>query len=589
MAVTAASAEVRVDAGEARRFVICGDDTLAYRLADELVNRHKRNVTVIMPSRASTYGRRIGKLDGVRIIESERPDADAYRAAELGEADALALVGRNDVANIEAALLAHGLNPGLRIVVRMFNTSLSEGIAQLPYCTVLSDGALAAPAFVAATVGEVTPTEGLRGGTIVVARREDVPARAVLCGLAVSEGREGADVLPADQDAADLVLASAVPRKPAALTHSRRTQRHPVGAILERVWRRLRFVLAGFVGLLVAGAAILALQRPDDSWREVIYAAVLAAFGGADAELSATALEQVTLLVLTIVSIALIPLLTGAVVDAVVKARLEVLDGTLPKRVADHVVVVGLGGVGSHVIEGLHALGVNVVAIDRSADARGVQVARDLGVPLIIGDASRRGTLLAASVPTSRALVVITSDDSVNLETALISRAVHRDLRVVLRLFDGDFAEQVQQAFDLTISRSVSYLAVPFFAARLLGQNLEAIPIDRRVLLMADLVVAPYSAVEEQTVGDLRRPGEAWLLEVTNTLGARLPSSLPSGRRLQRGEKLLVVATRAGLARLMEETSPPPDTAPRRPIVPHDSPARHRSAPHPRDGNDPNG
>ncbi|MBM0275150.1 NAD-binding protein [Micromonospora tarensis] len=573
-----------------QRFVICGDDTLAYRLADELINRHKRAVTVIMPSRASTYGRRIAKLGGVRIIESERPDTDAFQSARLDEANALALVGRNDVANIEAALQAHGLNPGLRIVVRMFNTSLSEGIAQLPYCTVLSDGALAAPAFVAAAVGEVTPTEGLRGGALVVARRDDVPAREVLCGLAVSEGREQADVLRAEQDAADLVLASAVPRKPAALTPRRRlTQRHSVGAILGRVWRRLRFVLAGFVGLLVAGSAILALQRSDGSWREAIYAATLAAFGGADAELSASALEQVTLLGLTIVSIALIPLLTGAVVDAVVKARLEVLDGTLPKRIAEHVVVVGLGGVGSYVIEGLHALGVDVVAIDKSADARGVQVARGLGIPLIIGDASRRDTLLAASVPTSRALVVITSDDSVNLETALIGRSVHHDLRVVLRLFDGDFAEQVQRAFDLTISRSVSYLAVPFFAARLLGQHLEAIPIDRRVLLMADLVVAPNSVLEEQTVGDLRRPGEAWLLEVTNTLGARLPSSLPSGRRLRRGEKLLMVATRAGLARLMQETSAPPDTAPRRPIVPHDSPAYHRSAPHPRDENDSDG
>ncbi|MBM0230423.1 NAD-binding protein [Micromonospora sp. STR1_7] len=193
MAVTPASTDVPVGADDTRRFVIGGDDTLAYRLADELINRHKPAVTVIMRSRASTDGRRIAKLDGVRIIESERPDTDAYRSAKLNEADALALVGRNDVANIEAALQAHGLNPGLRIVVRMFNTSLSEGIAQLPYCTVVSDGALAAPAFVAAAVGEVTPTEGLRGGAFVVARRDDIPAGEILCGLAASEGREQAD------------------------------------------------------------------------------------------------------------------------------------------------------------------------------------------------------------------------------------------------------------------------------------------------------------------------------------------------------------------------------------------------------------
>ena len=45
---------------------------------------------------------------------------------------------------MDAALRAHKFNPALRVVVRMFNTSLGEGLAQLPYCTVLSDTEIAA-------------------------------------------------------------------------------------------------------------------------------------------------------------------------------------------------------------------------------------------------------------------------------------------------------------------------------------------------------------------------------------------------------------------------------------------------------------
>nr|MDT0663291.1 NAD-binding protein [Micromonospora sp. DSM 115978] len=566
-----ASPESQPDLDEERRFVICGDDSLAYRLADELLNRHGCGVTIIMRSRTSRYGRRITNLTGVRIIESDRPDTDAYRAADLDSADALALVERDDVANIEAALHAHDLNPGLRIVVRMFNTSLGDGIGRLPYCTVLSDGALAAPAFVAAAVGEVAPKEGLRNGTMFVAHRDEVPARAVLVGLASTVGRDDPEVLPAEQDDADLVLASAAPPTLPAPTRRRRpTQGYPVGLIVGRVWRRVRLMLGVFAALLLAGAGLLGWQRPELTRWEAFYSATLAAFGGADADPTATALEQVTLVVLTICSIAVIPLLTAAVVDAVVKVRLDVTDGALPRRIAGHVVVVGLGGVGSHVVEALHALGVDVVAVDRSADARGAQVARELGLPLVVGDARRRETLLAASVPTCAALLAITSDDATNLESALVARTVRSDLRVVLRLFDGDFAQQVQRAFDLTISRSVSYLAVPSFAARMLGQELEAVAVERRVLLIAEIVVAPYSALENRTVGDVRRPGAAWLVRLTNALGAKLPASVAAGRRLQRNDRLLVVATRAGLARLMAEAAPPPENAPRPAIVPYE-------------------
>nr|WP_277351233.1 NAD-binding protein [Micromonospora sp. HNM0581] len=343
---------------------------------------------------------------------------------------------------------------------------------------------------------------------------------------------------------------------------------YPLGTIAGRVWRRIRLVLGIFSGLLLGAAAVLALSRPGTTWSQAFFDAVLATLGGADVEPTATGVEKATLVVLTVASIALIPFLTGAVVDAVIKVRLEVADGSLPRRASGHVVVVGLGGVGSHVVEGLHGLGVDVIAIDRSSEARGVSAVRELRIPLIIGDASRRETLLAASLPTSRALVVLTSDDVTNLETALVGRAVRADLRVVLRLFDGDFADQVQRAFDLTISRSVSYLAVPFFAARMLGHELEAIPVARRVLLVAETTIGERSILSRLTAGDLRRPGEAWLLRLTNRVGSQLPATVADGRRLRPGEKVTVVATRAGLARLMAEAAARPDAL--RHIVPHE-------------------
>lgn len=571
---------VPLDGPEPRRFVVCGDDTLAYRLADELANRHGGAVTVILRSTDSGYGRRIAKLPGVRVIEADRPDADAYHAAGLTTADGLALVDRDDMANIEAALVAHEHCPELRMVVRMFNTSLSEGIAGLPYCTVLSDGELTAPAFVAAALGDTTPRAGLRDDTMFVAHRDEVPsARHLLCGLAVTDGRGEIAVLPANQDMADLVLARVTSTEP---TEGRRrhrlTQRYSVRTLLVRIWLRVRLVLGVFAGLLLASAVVLGLVRPDTSWWDAFYLATSTALAGADADLAAGTVEQVTRAILTALSIALIPLLTGAVVDAVIRVRQDLAGGVLLRGATGHVVVVGLGGVGSHVITLLHEQGVDVVGIDRSAEARGAQIARDKRIPLIIGDASRRETLAAAAVPDCRCLVVVTSDNTTNLETALVARALRRDLRVVLRLFDGDFADRIQRTFDLTISRSVSYLAAPSFTAHLLGQKVEAIPVGRRVLLVAELTVEPYARLENETVAALRRPGEAWLVELITGGGARLPQSVPAGRRLRRGDQLVVVGTRAGLARLMAEAAAPPESDPRPPILLFDTPP-----PRPRD------
>ena len=88
------------------------------------------------------------------------------------------------------------------------------------------------------------------------------------------------------------------------------------------------------------------------------------------------------------------------------------------------------------------------------------------------------------------ALVSVTSQDVVNLETALNAGALREDLRIVLRLTDDDLAERVQKTTGNTISRSVPYLAAPAFAAAMLEhQVLRTIPVGRHVLLIADVRV----------------------------------------------------------------------------------------------------
>ena len=550
--------------------MVCGDDALAYRLVNELIARDQAEVTVILPSRLRNHGPLIARLP-IRLVEADRLDADSFREAGLESATAVALVRQDDVGNIHAGLLAQEMNPGLRLVIRMFNMSLGSGVQRLfTDCAVMSDALMAAPAFVAAALGEAAPMHvRLPGRTLYVARRDEVHPEDVVCGLAATTPDGPPDLLPSAQERADLVLAFATGRPGPAATVRRsrrsgwrtrwrtRLRRSPVAALFALVGRKLGIALLVLLGLIVAATVVLALTKRT-SLADAAYVTLLDVLGGTTPDPRAAPLQKITETILALVSIALIPVITAAVAGAVVNARLTLVLGRLRAPSADHVVVVGLGNVGTRVIRQLHDLGVPVVAIDKAENARGAQVAKEYGIPFVVGDASRIETLRAASVQTCRALVVVSTEDVNNLEAALHGRTLQEDLRVVLRLFDGDFADRVERTFGITASRSVSYLAAPSFAAALLEREVIAtIPVHRRVLLIAEVPVAAGSALAGQPVGAAHSPGRARVIAMGVQRGPITAWSPPDERVLVAGDKLVVVATRAGMGQLQANAATP--------------------------------
>jgi Trk K+ transport system NAD-binding subunit len=535
-----------------RRFVVCGDNPLAYRLVKELVTRFGAEVTVILPSKTRNQGPKLGRLTGVRLMEAAEPDDVALRAAGVAEARALALVNQDDVGNIHAALRAYDLNPDLRLVIRMFNTSLGFRIRTLfADCAVLSDSAMAAPSFVAAALGEVAPSHvRLPGRTLYVARREEVPARLVVCGLADTTG-SNTRMLPADQDNADLVLALAdgPPVDPLA--------RHRSGRAAA-IWRQTRFLLGNnlvrlvvaLVGLILLGLVLMATVG-HAGFGGAIYQTLLDAAGDAVPDPRFRTFDKVVQLVITLSGLALIPVATAVVVDGLVRARLAE-PGLDPERFADHVVVVGLGNVGTRVVAQLHDLGISVVCVEADEHARGVSLARRLGVPVVFGDATRDDTLRSAAVASSSALLVLTSSDVVNLETALQGRALREDLRVVLRLFDDDLAKRVERTLGIAISRSVSRLAASAFAAAMVErQVIGTMSIGRAVMLIADVPVVTGSPLAGQPIGAANEPDEARVIALQRRGVGDLDWAPDPGHVLSPLDRVIVVATRAGLGRLL--------------------------------------
>ncbi len=542
-----------------------------------------------------------------RVMEAAEPTEAVLADAGVDRAAALALVYDDDETNIRAALTARRLNPRLRLVLRLYNRRLGQHIEELLdqaaelaggsaagrgghsadiATTVLSDADTTAPALVAtALVGtsKVVDAEGLL--LRAVERRPPRPGEVAdpgLCTLALlsatsndpagAEGSEdsgdGPQMLP-DAEA----VAAATGRGTVVLEQvsysgpplpARRTGVMPFASLFSA---RLRWSLAGLVAAVVALAVALIVVT-DDHPLHAIYITLLDLFAINEPAIGAPTGQQILQLLSGLVGLLLLPVLLAAVLEALGTFRTASALRKPPRGLSGHVVLLGLGKIGTRVLTRLREQDIPVVCVEADPEARGMAVARRLRVPVVVGDVTQEGVLESAKIHRADALLALTSIDTTNLEAVLYARSVRPDLRAVLRLYDDDFAKAVYRTLRtahpaaLTRSRSVSHLAAPAFAGAMMGrQILGAIPVERRVLLFAAVVVDGHPQLEGRTVAEAFRPG-AWRVLALDTAargdhtGTEPPDSglvwdLPHTYVLQSGDRVVLAATRRGLAELL--------------------------------------
>ncbi|WP_419995199.1 potassium channel family protein [Streptomyces boninensis] len=549
--------------------VVCGDDALAEAVADELRSAYRTQPHLLQ----------------------EPPDDRAFAGAGLRRAAALALVYDDDKTNVHAALRARRLNPELRLVIRLYNRKLGEYLQELldpppgsegpgaeAYTTVLSDADTATPALVAAAVTGATKVISAAGVLLRAAERAPVavgPHREPpLCTLALLPvpGREaeGPRLLPDEQEAAEaadvgrrtVVLEAVAPAEGEPVARSWRLGRLglPLRSLMSR---RLAWTVAALVGA-VAALTVISSVVVGDSPRHSAYLSILDLFAINEPAIGDPTSRQALQLLSGLVGLLLLPVLVAAALEALGTFRTATTLRRPPRGIAGHVVLLGLGKIGTRVLTGLHDLGIPVVCVEADPAARGVAVARRLHVPTVIGDVTDDEVMAATRARHAQALLAVTSDDTTNLEAVLGARAQNPSLRAVLRIRDDAFATAVYRTLrdrhpqGLTRSRSVSALAASSFAGAMMGrQIIGAIGVDRRVLLLASVEVAGNPAFEDRTVAEAFRPG-AWRVVALNLASGEkdLVWAPHPGYVLQAGDGVVLAATRQGLGDLLGEREP---------------------------------
>ncbi|MFF7686920.1 NAD-binding protein [Streptomyces syringium] len=602
--------------------VVCGDDGLVHRLAAELSGVYGERVTVVLPpardgrprpaaaaGRAATLLGRVtgavGRASGangtagatgplgapgalVRIVEAAEPDDEALAEAGVDRAAALALVYDDDETNIHAALRARRVNPRLRLVIRLYNRRLGQYLEELldqaaqvgtgdpggtpaeATTTVLSDADTAAPALVAVAVSGHSKV--IEAGGLFLRAVERPPLRP---GASTPPGTRTLALLPGPgSDAGPVMLPGAEEERSAAgrgrivletvryapppQPPTRLTSRGlPLGSFFSR---RLRWALI-CLAAAVCGLAVASWLVSDEDPPHAAYLSLLDLFAINDPAVGEPLGRQILQLLSGLTGLLLLPLLVAAALEGLGTFRSASALRRPPRGLSGHVVLLGLGKIGTRVLARLRELDIPVVCVERDPQARGVALARSLRVPTVIGDVTEEGVLEAAKIGQSRTLMALTSSDVTNLEAVLYARSVKPDVRAVMRLYEDRFAKAVYRTLRdshtqaWTRSRSVSYLVAPAFAMAMMGRQIQgAVPVERKVILVAVLEVGAHSALRGRTVAEALEPGAWQLLALAPNSTDPHPAPLwdpPPGHVLRPEDRVVLAATRQGLADLL--------------------------------------
>ena len=208
----------------------------------------------------------------------------------------------------------------------------------------------------------------------------------------------------------------------------------------------------------------------------------------------------------------------------------------------DHIVVCGIGRVGYRVINELLSFGESVVGVNKSEHEEWLEPLKRAGVPVVIGDARRKQTLIDAGVEHASAIVACTSDDLANLDMSLDARDLNPNIKVVLRMFDQKLAENVSKGFGIQTAFSVSALAAPAFAAAATRARVNySFKLEDQLLNVSTITFQASSRFIGRTIAQLESAAQCKVIGTRTDDGVHMNSS--ADHIVQAGERFYVVGS----------------------------------------------
>ena len=429
-----------------------------------------------------------------QIIIGELRSAQTLINAGLKTAHTLVLVNDDDAINLAILTQSRLINPRIRIINRIFNETLGERLDYtLPDHVSMSVSSLSAPIFSFAALGNKAIGQLKLHNQTWPIQEIIIDENHPWLGLPLSElwddtSRMLIYYLSATEEI-DLV---------SAVVAGKQLQKgdHVILGIKPTVRVKRRLVIGKFwkaitnLGkyqqyvrpvTLVAMTLVLMICMATLTYVSVNYkislvdslyfsVGMITGAGGKE-EVAENAPDSIKIFtaMMMIVGAGVIGICYALLNDFILGSRLKQFwdAARVPSR--HHYIVCGLGAVGMQIVRQLHSQGHEVVIIESDAQNRFLYTARSLGVPVILEDARLNTTLKAANVQHAASMLVVTSEDMVNVEIALTAKAIAPKLNLVVRGEDEQLSESIQEVFEFDAVLCPAELATHAFAAAALG------------------------------------------------------------------------------------------------------------------------
>jgi Trk K+ transport system NAD-binding subunit len=553
----AAGAGVQTEASENCRdwvghVIVCGLNDVALRTVEQL---HLAGASVVVLS-VEPGERLVGIVRGWGIPHLPRGGHLSEPLFDAGIAGAVAVVcaESTDLRTLETVLQIRDLRPEVRVVADLDNPSVAHAVEEVLHSVgVLDVAALFAPAVVETCLGRRAREIQLGDTSFVAAEviaARDGTLRELYGSLApigvVTEAEDKLIACPgrdqpvsaldrvtllgtrAELGAAGLIAGEmGVSAASALRARVRSFRKRSSGALSGIVDRPLRVALALGIALLVIATIVLHLgyrQAPGGAHLpllDAVYFTVetIATVGYGDYSFATQSTDmRIFAIALIIAGVTLVTTMFALLTNALVSRRLaqSLGHGRIP-GMRGHVVLVGLGSVGMKVLEGLLAAGAEVVVIERMENNPYLTEARALQAPLVLGDATLARTLDAVNLSEAAAVAILTSDDLTNIETGLAIRdqlgARWADVPVVLRVFDRQLGNRLEQSFGFRHVWSTSAIAAPWFVGAALGLDvLFTFYVGNHPFLLARLRVSAGGGLDGLAMREL--PGQIRIVAI---------------------------------------------------------------------------
>ena len=217
----------------------------------------------------------------------------------------------------------------------------------------------------------------------------------------------------------------------------------------------------------------------------------------------------------------------------------------------NHVILIGLGHLGFRVARQLVDIDQEVAAIELNPKEDLISSTQAMGIPVIAEDARNDKALIGAGVAKAKAIVLCTQNDSLNLQIALKARKENPDIRVVMRIFDDEFAQMLEEQFGFK-AMSATFMAAPSFAAAASAVDItRPITVEGEAFSLARINVRTDSGLIGCSMSDIEQKYD---LSVVLHRHFQDSDFHPAGeKKLEAGDVLAVLGGPEQIGRLLKD------------------------------------